>query len=812
MRWIKFVLSLVVTLVLIYVLSRPWGPITFQPGTFLSPFHGFWQNAESLDTEREPRIEMEGLTKPVSVVLDERHVPHIFAENEKDLYFMQGYLTAQDRLWQMEFQVMAAAGRLTEIVGRGPEDAVLNLDREARRKGMAWSAKSFEDSIMANPISKKMAVAYTAGVNAHISSLHPKDYPIEYKLLNYQPEEWSIYKTCLLLKYMSDMLTGNTNELRYLKSYLQLPAAYFDPLYAVKRDFPAPIIPIRPKPPFEATSSPQVPKSYQPDSVFRMGGTVSYSPDHLGSNNWVVHGSRTVSGNPMLANDPHLGLNLPSIWYEMQLHTPDFNVYGATIPGAPGVIIGFNDSIAWGQTNAARDVLDLFRIDFLDEREHTYQVRNKLLKAEPKVEQFIVKGEPEFLDTVYYTEFGPVIFDDKFGDAPFPMAVRWTAHEPSNELLTFVELAKANNHKDFLHALSHYKCPGQNFAFASANGDIALKQQGLFVNRWKGQGRLPLDAKDSAQHWQGFIPIEHNPHSLNPEEGFLQSTNQVPVGPEYPYQIEGRYEAFRPLRITQLLEDTAKMTIRRMQDLQQDNYGELAAQVMPMFMAALDTPNLSESEGMAFQELANWNYMYHADSVSPTIFQAWWSDFRSRVWQDNFPDWTYMWPTAQATIELMRDSAESLLYDLDSTSTIENRDTLIQLAFASSVKRLKEDKPEGKDWTWSTRKATRVRHLTRVLGPFNRYNIHIGGYKNILNATSERDGPSWRMVVELGDRPKAYGIYPGGQSGNPGSPQYDAFIDDWAKGEYYPLWFMQSSQDTRNTPLARQIYSPTPDA
>ncbi|MFY8004497.1 MAG: penicillin acylase family protein, partial [Chitinophagaceae bacterium] len=377
MRLMPAILSAVVTtgLIVVFNTQLPVGTgKTPRLGYFLSPQTGFWQNAEAVDADFSENISLQGINAKAEVLLDDRLVPHVYAETDADAYFVQGYLHAKFRLWQMEFQTHVAGGRLSEIQG----EAGLKIDKYFRRLGMVYGAENSMKELEKDPEIKAACDAYTAGVNAYINQLNPKDYPLEYKLLDYKPENWTNLKTCLFLKFMSfdlsgqgddDLLATNTKNFFGYELYQQLfplAADSLDPILPKGTTFASP------------TVKTVTPASF--DSLY-IGKADSFSrispiiPDkNNGSNNWAVSGTKTASGRPILCNDPHLGLNLPSLWYEIQITTPTSSSYGVSFPGSPCVIIGFNDSASWGVTNAGRDVKDFYRIQFKDSTMKQYQL------------------------------------------------------------------------------------------------------------------------------------------------------------------------------------------------------------------------------------------------------------------------------------------------------------------------------------------------------------------------------------------------------------------------------------------------------
>ncbi|MEO7523408.1 MAG: penicillin acylase family protein, partial [Ferruginibacter sp.] len=348
MRIFLFVLFAAITVTLVITLNTRLtigGKTAPAFGKFLSPQHGLWQNAEDANEDFSADLKFPHLTGKVSVYLDKRLVPHIFAEKENDAYFVQGYLHAKFRLWQMELQTLAAAGRVSEVVG----DVALNHDREFRRLGMVYAAENSLKAMEANDTIRQECDAYTAGVNAYIENLPASRLPIEYKLLGYAPEKWSNLKTALFLKYMSYDLAAHETDFEMTNAQSFFSPQDFQLLFPPIQDSLDPIIP---KGTLYAAPKRALKIPASADSLYFKKDTVTAQefakPNKAnGSNNWAVAGSKTKSGAPILCNDPHLGLNLPSLWIEMQLSTPTFNAYGASFPGAPSIIIGYNDSCAF---------------------------------------------------------------------------------------------------------------------------------------------------------------------------------------------------------------------------------------------------------------------------------------------------------------------------------------------------------------------------------------------------------------------------------------------------------------------------------
>ncbi|MFM2327561.1 MAG: hypothetical protein RIR31_1763, partial [Bacteroidota bacterium] len=741
------------------------------------------------------------LAGKVNVYLDDRLVPHIFAEQENDAYFVQGYLHAKFRLWQMELQTFAAGGRASEILG----EKGLNHDREFRRLGMVYAAEIAEKEMAKDPVVKAACDAYTAGVNGYINSLTESTLPLEYKLIGYKPELWSNLKTSLFIKYMAYDLAAREDDIEMTNAKSFFNAADFAQLFPDVQDSLDPIIPKGTVLPAQSIF-PVAPVTA--DSVYlntkEVVITESQKPDRdNGSNNWAVAGKKTKSGAPILCNDPHLGLNLPSLWFEIQISTPEFNAYGVSFPGAPYVIIGFNDSCAFGVTNGGRDVRDYYEVKFKDDSRREYLFNGAYHATSFRIDTIKIKDKPDFIDSVAYVQLGnswcPVMFDKTYSGGRTTnnknYAVRWTAHDPSNELKIFTLINRAKNYADYSAAVVNLRAPGQNFAFACKNGDIAIRTQGNWPAKWKGQGDFVMPGTDSSYLWQGMIPQDEVPFQYNPERGFVSSANQKPVDETYPYYLGRNYPMYRGFEINRRLSNMNNITPQDMMALQTDNHNSFAVMAMPFILKNIKQNELNSDEKKYLDLLQNWNYRNDAGSKGATVFELFWRNFQDTVFEDEFAKAPKVmkFPFESALLEgILKDSAYKFLDNINTTKTETLADD-ITAAFIKTAAELKIAAAAGK-LDWEKYKATHIDHLAK-LAPFSSSNLPVGGGVHNINATKETHGPSWRMVVSLTKQTEAYGVYPGGQSGNPGSRFYNNFVDQWAAGKYYTLWMMAKGEE-----------------
>ena len=799
---------LVITLLLAIVMGYVFNSVKIGPlaplGKFFDPFNGFWQNAETSDWQ-DASMRLAGLHDEVQVFMDDLAIAHIVATNNHDLYFMQGYVTARDRLWQMDFTTRVAAGRLSEVIGEG----TLEVDRFFRRMGLARAAQGSLDMFKTHAASWEAVTAYSNGVNAWINSLSYADYPIEYKLMHYAAEPWTPLKCALMAKLMAFNLASTDDDVQMTNALEKYGRDVIDRVFP---DFPDGIEPIveadwkwirqeetnkkqdaRYK--IQGVSKLQTPNSKHKRSDHPLKDITGADPNN-GSNNWALSGSKTATGKPLLANDTHLNLWMPCTWYIIHLTSPDVNVMGGTLPGAPTVVVGFNDSIAWGVTNAQRDVKDWYR-----NAPVTRQV----------IDTIGVWGRRPFYDTVTYTAFGAVVYDESFGHSFADtmrqgLAMKWAAHEPSNELAATLALNRAKNFDDYLEAIEHFSCPGQNFVFVSKSGDIAIKHQGRFPDLRPEQGRFVMDGSDPNSDWQGWIPNDLNPMMKNPERGFVSSANQHPTDSTYPFYYQGNFGFFRHRRINALLAPMEKATHEDMRIMQGDSYSLLAHELLDVVFANLDSAK-DRSLDDVLRPLREWDFIFDAESVAAPLFEVFSKVLLELTFDEFFINKRlYPIPDEYALISFLKTDPHDPIFDRLGTSKKETALDIIRLA-ASNLEQRMTTWAEGNEnpLAWGDYREVRLQHATRGIPAFDVV-VKASGHRTALNALTSDHGPAWRMVVSLEDDTRAWAIYPGGQSGNPGSRHYDDFVSKWVQGELAELVVVTDDGNPRI--IAVQTFTP----
>jgi penicillin amidase len=831
MKWVRAIVTLLLAGAAFWALDNRHGMFPAL-GRLLDPFSGFWRNGEGADA-LPGTLRVPGLREEVRVVWDDRRVPHIFAGNDHDLFLAQGYVAATLRLWQMDFQSLFTAGRISEVVG----PATVRQDIFTRRFGLPWAAANAVRAFHDDARTKEALDAFAAGVNARIAGLGRKGLPVEFKILDYRPEPWSDYKCALLLKAMANVLTSYTQDaaMTRMKGW---GGGWAEAITALFPDYPPlvdPVIP--PETPLDFTPLPvpgapgqgdgpatateaQAPpgmEAVRADGAPPPGPGLFEPPSYrthpgVGSNNWAVAGRLTKAGFPILCNDMHLELALPAVWYEVQLSAPGINVRGVSFPATPLVVAGYNEHIAWGFTNGTDDVLDWYDVRFKDDTRAEYLYAGEWRKAAVREERIKVRGGATVVDKVVTTHHGPVVRwpdEPAFAamDVPAGAALRWLGHDPSNEFTTLYALDKARDYGEYVAAMETWVCPAQNFAYADRAGTIALWHNGRFPLRWKGQGRFVMDGADPANEWRGWLPHGHIPHVKDPERGFVSSANQAAVDATYPYYLGWDYASYeRGARINEILREARDVTPEDMARMQTDVLDIKARAILPRLLGIVGPRAATETERRCLDELRAWNFEARAALIAPTVWRDLWNELERLTWDDETTAEKGRMPRpgSQVLVDLALENPGAAWFDDRSTPGRETFDDVVAAAFRGAVASLeKRFGPFGQAWRWGAAKGTELRHLARI--PAFGLKIEADGASQVIDAIGAVWAPSWRMVVEMGPEVRAWGNYPGGQSGNPGSRFYVDRVDDWAAGRPYELVFLKSADEPHPRVAGRTV-------
>ena len=778
-------------------------------GAFLDPAHGVWSLARSAELARTASADVPRLAAGVTVLYDDRAVPHIFAANEDDAYRALGYVTARDRLFQLHLQTLAASGRLTELAG----PRALELDREMRGLALPRSAERLAAAATADTgRSVRHLRAYADGINAYVRQLPASELPLEFRLTGTRPVEWTLTDSYHLFNRMGWTLAYLALEDDRAAAASRVGMRAAEALFPDDLPIQEPIQPngqrtarfdFRPLPP---------PGAPDTGSARLLAAADAFLPAHareraerdeprsMASNNWAVSPRRSASGHALLAGDPHLDLTLPSIWYEAHLVVPGaLDVYGVTIPGSGAIVIGFNRDVAWTFTNTSADVLDLYA-EQVDDAAHPtrYRLDGAWKSLETRVERYLgPRGETIATDTLYFTHRGPM---RRVGRRWLSM--RWTVLEGGTELQAFYEASHARTAAELEDAFGRwFHAPAQNMLAADRGGHIAIRSNGHFpIRPGDGKGSSVRDGTTSAIDWTGWLRPDQHPQSIDPAQGFLASANQQPMDPRVASAWwGGSYDPWRAMRINTLLRADSAVTSDAMRRFQTDPGSARADLFVPYFLGAaqrvlaratMDTQaaRLSEAAGL----LGEWDRRYTRDNRRAVLFEGAMQELVRRTWDELIVPGAarrVITPASAVLAELLADSA-SVWWDDRATPAVEQRDDILVASLVASLDgaRSTYGDPQGDGWRWDRIRRANVHHLLR-LPALSALAIPVQGGPETLSpsAGSGTHGASWRMVVELGPELRAWATYPGGQSGNPVSTRYRDRMALWERGELEPL-------------------------
>lgn len=770
--------------------------------SFLTPAPA--QQQQPTTTDAPATLTMPQLRRPVTVRRDERGIPYIEAETDEDLFFMQGYVTASDRLWQMDLLRRNARGELAEVLG----SAALEEDKRHRTLGYARLAE--EAAARASPQARAAVEAYARGVNALIDSLDDKSLPPEFQILRYRPRHWTPADTHVVGKNFAEALstTWRTDLTRAglsdlpperLRELLPVESPQMDVL-VVGSDAPA----ARPKQ--KASVGPAVDDVTDRAALLRAlseeESVMRRSQERLGlhaedlaaSNNWVVAGRHTASGKPLLANDPHLAPSAPPIWYMVHLSAPGLRVAGVAAPGGPGVIIGHNERIAWGMTNLGPDVQDLYREKFDPADRTRYQTPSGWQKADVRQEE--IKVRKGFADTatstvtieVTTTRHGPVVFEQDGAR----YALRWTALDQSAaEFDAFALLNRARNWDDFSRALSRYEGPTQNFVYADVEGHIGYYGAGRIPVRKTGDGSVPYDGATDAGEWAGRIPFAELPHVLDPPSGVIVTANSRVVGRDYRHFLTNLWAApHRSRRIfymlTHKIENRQKLTAADFREIQGDTFS-IAGDSFARQTVRLARDAGLQGSGPAWAEtialLDNWDGRLEPDSRAALLAGELRTVFLRKVLEGAVGAERareFRWGNSATFVEwLLREQpARWLPQGLTTYAAV--LDASLKEARASLAKKYGEDSTQ---WTWGREFQVRFPHPLGVV-PFV-------GKQFVIEPFPQRGGGggfasvnvgspvSMRLIADASDWDRTQHGIALGVSGLPSSPHYRDQLTDW---------------------------------
>lgn len=762
----------------------------------------FWFYSRQVLPRTEGVLTVSGLKAPLTIARDAHGIPSIKADSMEDLVFGLGFVHAQDRLWQLQTHKRIGSGRLAEAFG----EAALESDRFLRALGVRRAAAA--QWAQASPESKALLTAYAAGVNRYVRS-HLGARPPEFLILGLQPEDWEPVDSLAWSIMMAWDLGGNwTTELQRMRLALSLPVERINEL----------IPPYPGEKPLATADYAGLYRDLKIDGQLGQQALNSAPPsgiEGVGSNNWVVHGSHTVSGKPLLANDPHLKLSAPALWYFARLEAPGFKLAGATLPGLPLVVLGQNQHIAWGYTNTAPDVQDLYLERIKPDDANRYQTPDGWAAFTTLTETIKVKGKPDVQMTLRSTRHGPVISDAGVTEGligpkakpTYALAMRWVALEPEFDAVAAgLAMSRATSVQAYVEASAAWLAPMQNMAVADRDGHIGMVAAGKVPIRKPEhdlKGLVPAPGWDARYDWAGFIPAAETPREIDPPRGWIATANQRIHGPDYSHYLTSEWAApYRQQRIEQLLQATAKHDLASLRAIQADQLSLGTLKLLPYLQKAKSSHPLAAA---AQAQLQGFDGVLGADHVAPTLLWAWSRQLTLGLFTDRVGGEAAMQKLLGA--RSFRDALEGVLERNDAWWCKTDCPSQIDAAFTRALDELQTRL--GSDvasWRWGRvhlarsehRPFSRVKPLagwfeTRVAVGGDAFSVNVARVSQRPDPTTgelylDEHGPSLRALYDLGDLSRSRFVHSTGQSGLPFSPHYRDFLATWAKVEDVPLW------------------------
>jgi penicillin amidase len=741
--------------------------------------------------QRKGYLVVPGLLSPVEIVRDVYGIPHITAENDHDLYFAQGYVHAQDRLFQMDMERRVARGELAEIYG----DKALPADRLFRHLGFSARAPGLFASLPEK--SKAIVRSYCSGVNAAMASLGA--WPVEHRLLRSAPREFTPEDVTAIGLLKSFGLAQWSDEVALFQARGKLPGEKADEL--MPRVIPgSPVI----APGFVASKSPGLSPSILSEGLASLERSVGALPRAGGSNAWAVSGEKSATGRPILANDPHILLPCPSLWYEIHLVAPGVDVYGVSFPGAPCVVIGHNPDIVWGFTNAMLDDADFF-VEKMDGENVMF--RGKWVPMRKRIEKIRVKGRKEETIDVYETPHGPVISPVLSGVST-ALSLRWVGFDGGDALGALYALNRARNRKEFVDAVSGFPHPAQNIVYADREGNIGVVMAGKIPIRKGGSGLLPVPGDTGKWEWAGTVPFSENPRVWNPSEGFVVAANFPPAGNSYGHYISRLYEPpDRGRRIIRILSEGEKFSVEKFEEMQQDILRPDAANAVSLAIrVAHQRGRESQELGDAARILSGWDMRVSGDSPGAALYEVFYEKMIENTFRDDLGPGLFgeitrtsrlLWNAMDRAIA----RGDSLFLDNGETGVRESIDDLAARSLLDAMAFLKHRL--GKiDATWRWGRLHQVtfghpfgkkRYLRRWfdIGPHPVPGDGRTVFKEEFRHGTDFSvlvGPSMRQIVPLGFRSMARSVITTGQSGHFFERHYRDQAPLWLSGKTHPAW------------------------
>ncbi len=744
-------------------------------------------------------VKIDGLKSEVSVFYDKYAVPHIYAKNQSDLLFVQGYIHAQERLWQMDLIRRAGEGRLSEIFGA----STISYDRQLRVMGIKSIAKKIDQTLSKED--KFLLQYYADGVNAFIKE-HKGKYPIEFDLLDYSPENWEPFHTLMISRLMAFELNISWHVDVTLGEIINRIG-----LEKAKEIFPT----YPENAPVTIPFATNISSTNYKNSILALTDLVNIDKSrrkfmgtsgmHIGSNSFAVSAAKSTTGHALLASDPHLALASPAKWYEVHLVSNEINLHGMSLPGVPLVIIGNNKSIAWGLTNVMLDDTD-FYIEEEDSTKKNYFSNGKLIPYKFVNDSIFVK-DSGFVSLNYRLSYhGPIINDIhpilKNEKAP-PIAFRWSANDVTTEIHTIDQLSRATDWESFRAAVKNFKVPAQNFIYADAKGNIGFQLGGNIPIRSQNNPTLPVNGNTTSNDWKGYVPFEELPSIYNPSQNYIASANNKTTARNFQYHISNLWEPpSRIQRIAEMLGGNEKVSPDLLQKIQNDQYSYFAKDLTKHILLAYEGETVEIHLQEVLNYLKNWNFEIQATNVTPSIYAVFFNYLIKNTLHDEIGDNLLEGYQHLANIPLrvlinLLEKENSEWFDNVNTDEVETKNDIIKKSMNDAISYL--EKKLGSDikmWQWGKLHTLTFKHPIGGEPPFGIL-FNVGPYSISGDGTTVNNGeysfnhpyemnlgPSMRRVIDFGNMDKLQTIITTGQSGQPLSDHYNDQVLMWLNGKY----------------------------
>jgi penicillin amidase len=761
--------------------------------TAAGTFFWFQRTVSESQPQVSGTITVSGIQDPVNIVRDVHGIPHIFAQNEPDLFFAMGYAMAQDRLWQMEFYRRVSTGRLAEILGKEALDA----DRHFRTLAAAGRYRSIPDEV------GFLTDAFAAGINAYLER-HRDRLPLEFKLLGFQPELWQPDDVSAIYTLINWGLSlGWKVDLTAAEILKKVGQVRFREAFAPPADD------IRPTA-LEIDPIPTRDFSGVLASFSRVSRLTGFTPAPA-SNNWVISGARSATGKPLLANDTHMPLTNPSLWWEVHLVCPTIDAAGFAIPGLPGLPLGHNRHVAWGVTNVMVDDVDFYIERLNPHNPLQYRYKDRWEDMRSVREKIRVKGAAPVDIDIRLTRHGPVVEHGQLDDSNQVVSARWAVSDLDLPARAAYRLLKAATVSNVVDALKDWEAPGQNFVFADTGGTVGYWCCAAIPIRPRGNGLLPVPGWTGADEWVGYLPFAKRPHVIDPPDGYVASANNALTDTTFPHEIGTYWEPIdRISRIRKLITAKPKLSVDDMASIQTDVACPLAAELTPLMLRVMDQRFTAESASPIRDILAQWDYRMSKQSAAATIYEAAYLNLLENIFKDELGPALYRQYIGltvfapRALRHILRTGRSDWLDDVDTPQTETLADVVeksLRQALTNLRSRLGEDVER---WTWGRLHTLTFHHplgdrkpLDRLfdLGPYPTSGSHLTVNKKQYDYNrpySVREGVSQRMIVDLANPAVALHVLPTGESGLIGNAHSSDQIGLYLEGRYHPSWLTRS--------------------